>query len=115
MTESNTEHMDYFPPDWSEVTHAKTGPITSGLIQWVYNPDESIHINMRPVDQPDGKEYLVRAQSGYNNKGEAFTTTSERFETVEEALDVVQMLIYGMNGSIKRTEGDPEFNQDDSQ
>lgn len=109
MPESNTDHIDYYPPGWTEILHDTNHP-QNDLIQWVYDDDETIQIEYTPVEQD---EYLVSTKSGINGVGEEKLLSTKQFGSQKEALETVKLLIYSMNGAAKRVDGHDEFHREE--
>lgn len=112
MTESNTDYLDHFPPDWTEQIYEYPEDEDHRNsqyfhVEWVFDDDEAIFVRLQGPDMGDG--ILVEPVTGINQSGEEFVTLPQSVDDPEEAFDRAKQLIYAMNGSIKRALGDEEF------
>lgn len=104
MPESETEEIDYFPSGWDEEIHDEY------YVEWVYQDDQTIFIRL---DGTMGEgEYTVSPITGVNTDGEEFVTKPISGLERGEAFDIAASLIYAVNGTIGRVNGESEFNGD---
>lgn len=104
MPESETDLLDYYPSGWTEEIHDEY------YVEWSYNDDETILVRL---DGTMGDhDYSVTPITGVNTDGEEFVTSEASQLTREEAFDVAKTLIYAMNGTAGRLNGEDEFSGD---
>lgn len=104
MPDSETDELDYYPSGWTEVVHDET------YIEWMYDDDESILVRL---DGTRGdSNYTVSPITGVNTDDEEFVTRPVSSLTRQEAFDVAATLIYAINGTVGRINGENEFNGD---
>lgn len=104
MPESETEYIDYYPPGWTEQIHDEY------YIEWVYDEDPTIFVRLDGTMGDD--DYSVIPITGVNTDGEEFVTKPISQLSREEAFEVASTLIYAMNGTAGRLNGEPEFTGD---
>lgn len=101
MPESQTKQLDYYPKGWTEEIHDES------YIEWVYNEDDTIFVRL---EEGEPGLFYVSGITGVNQQGEEYQAASQMIQSREVAFDVVKSLIYAMNGTAGRIQGDPEFN-----
>lgn len=107
MPESNTKHLDYYPPGWTEDIFSDTAHQEESIIKWRYDDDGTIAVKLQPED---GDRYRITTTSGINHNEEIKTLTSQTSPTYKQALQTVEFVLYSMNGAVKRREGNnPQF------
>lgn len=106
MPESETEHIDYYPPGWTEHIH------DDYYIEWVYDEDETILVRLDGTMGED--DYSVIPITGINTDGEEFVTRPLSQLRREEAFDVAATLVYALNGTIGRVRNEAQFTGDQS-
>lgn len=104
MPESETEHLDYYPSGWTEEIHDEY------YIEWVYEADPTIFVRLDGTMGDD--EYSVIPITGVNADGEEFVTRPIDRLSREEAFEVAATLIYAINGTAGRLNGEAEFTGD---
>lgn len=96
MPKSDTLHLDYYPPGWSEYANDPQ------YVEWTYDNDPSIVVR---VDGTMGKEqYSVTPVTSITEHGEEFVTRPISGLTAEVAFDVAATVLYAMNGILERIE-----------
>lgn len=105
MPESNTDLIDYFPNGWTEDIHDDTH------IEWRHEDDESILIRLEAELENENTStiYYVSAITGHQDNGEEFVTSTINHTDEALAFETVKTLIYAMNGTLGRANGDSEF------
>jgi hypothetical protein len=101
MPESQTKELDYYPKGWTEEVH------DDSYIEWVYDEDNAIFVRL---EESEPGLFYVSAITGINQRGEEYQATSQMLQSREEAFNVAKSLIYAMNGTVGRIQGDAEFN-----
>lgn len=104
MPESETDELDYYPSGWTEHIHDEY------YIEWMYDDDEAIFVRLDGTMGDD--EYSVITITGVNADGEEFVTRPIDRLSREEAFEVAATLIYAINGTAGRLEGEDEFTGD---
>lgn len=104
MPESNTEYIDYHPPDWTEEVHA------ADYVEWSYDDDPTIRVRLDGGEGPG--RYVVTPITGVNEQGEEFVTQELMDLSEEAAFEAASALVYAMNGVAGRLSGDPQYNGD---
>lgn len=104
MPESETEYLDYYPSGWTEQIHDEY------YIEWVYDDDQTIFVRLDGTMGDD--DYSVIPITGVNTDGEEFVTKPISRLSREEAFEVAGTLIYAMNGTAGRLNGEAEFTGD---
>ena len=104
MPESDTEYVDYYPSGWAEEIHDEY------YIEWIYEEDPAIFVRLDGTMGDD--DYSVIPITGVNNDGEEFVTKPISRLSREEAFEVASTLIYAMNGTAGRLNGESEFTGD---
>jgi hypothetical protein len=111
MPKSETQHIDYYPPGWSEEIHAGEENQQQSIIEWTYDADPTISITLEPTSK---NEYRISTTSGVTSQEETKPLSANVFESYQKTLKVVKLLVYSMNGAAKRQEGHPEFHGDEA-
>ena len=106
MPESETEHLDYYPVEWSEEIHDEY------YVEWIYDGDQTILVRLDGT-MGDG-DYTVTPITGVNMDGEEFVTKPISGLSRTEAFDIASTPIYAMNGVTGRLNGEDEFTGDTS-
>lgn len=101
MPESETEYIDYYPSGWTEDIHDEY------YVEWVYDDDKTIFVRLDGTMGEDA--YSVLPITGINADGEEFVTRPASDLSRDMAFEVAQTLIYAINGTAGRVNGDPEF------
>ena len=101
MPESGTEHIDYYPSGWVEEIH------DDYYIEWINEEDPTIFVRLDGT-MGDG-DYSVIPVTGVNTDGEEFVTKPISRLSREEAFEVAITLIYAINGTAGRLNGESEF------
>jgi hypothetical protein len=104
MPESETEHIDYYPPGWTEEIHDEY------YIEWVYDEDPTIFVRLDGTMGDD--DYTVIPITGVNTDGEEFVTKPISRISRKEAFEMASTLIYAINGTVGRLKNEPEFTGD---
>lgn len=104
MPESDTEHIDYYPSGWGEEIHGDY------YVEWVYEEDPTIFVRLDGT-MGDG-DYSVIPVTGVNTDGEEFVTKPISRLSRKEAFEVAITLIYAINGTVGRLNGESEFTGD---
>jgi hypothetical protein len=104
MPESDTEFIDYYPSGWTEEIH------DDYYIEWIYEEDPTIFVRLDGTMGND--DYSVIPITGVNDDGEEFVTKPISRLSREEAFEVASTLIYAMNGTAGRLNGESEFTGD---
>lgn len=104
MPESDTEHIDYYPPGWTEEIH------DDYYIEWIYDEDPTIFVRLDGTMGDD--DYSVTPITGVNTDGEEFVTKPISRLSREEAFEVAITLIYAMNGTAGRLKDEAQFTGD---
>jgi hypothetical protein len=104
MPESKTEHIDYYPSGWTEEIHDEY------YIEWVYDEDPTTFVRLDGT-MGDG-DYSVTPITGVNEDGEEFVTRPIDRLSREQAFEVAATLIYAINGTAGRLNGEEEFTGD---
>lgn len=85
MPESETEHIDYYPSEWSEEVHDEY------YVEWICDDDQTILVRLDRT-MGDG-DYLVAPITGVNVDGEEFVTRPMSGLSRSEASDIAAALI----------------------
>jgi hypothetical protein len=104
ISESATDHIDYYPGGWTETVHE------AAYVEWSYDDDPVVFVQVDGTDPVEG--YIVTPVTGVNDLGEEFVTRP--IDGLEEAraFDVAATLIYAINGATGRANGEAEFSGD---
>lgn len=106
MPASETEHLDYYPSGWTEEIHDEY------YVEWVYEEDPTIFVRLDGT-MGDG-DYTVTPITGVNADGEEFVTKPISRLSREDAFEVASTLIYAINGTAGRLNGEDEFTGDET-
>lgn len=101
MPESKTDFIDYYPDGWREEI------VDPEHVEWRYEDDETIAVRLDVDESPP--QYYVSAITGVAESGEEFVAATVTDLSAPQAFDVAKGLVYAMNGSIGRIQGNEEY------